>query len=83
MQRRLLELDLIKVMKSMRSKRPPSLETPLLLDYHRKTHMLYNGNITRKPVNRTFINSIVDLHDSFVKEMLKRKIKHNTPLKKI
>jgi len=54
-----------------------------LLDYHRKCHMLYGGNMKNRPVNKQFINSIVDLHDKIVKEMAKRKMKHNTPLRKI
>jgi hypothetical protein len=83
MQKRLLESDMLKVTKSMKSKIPSSLKTPILLDYHRKTHMLYKGNITRKPPNKDFINSIVNLHNNLVEEMLKRRIKHNTPLSKV
>lgn len=83
MQKRLLEIDMLKVVRSMKTKNPSSLESNLLLDYHRKTHMLYQGNINRKPVNKDFINSIVALHDNLVREMLKRRMKHNTPLSKI
>jgi len=54
-----------------------------LLDYHRKCHMLYGGNMKNRPINKTFINSIVDLHDKIVKEMTNRKMSHNTPLRKI
>lgn len=71
------------VMKSMRDARLSDLRNNLLLDYHRKCHMLYGGNIKNKPLNKTFINSIVDLHDRIVKEMVRRKMKHNTPLKKL
>ena len=63
--------------------RPSKVSNQQLLDIHRKTHMLYAGGIKRRPPNKLFINSIVDLHDSFVKEMLRRKMKHTTPLKKI
>lgn len=59
------------------------LQNRNLLDYHRKCHMLYGGNMKKKPLNKKFINSIVDLHDRIVKEMEKRKMKHNTPLTKL
>lgn len=83
MQKRILELDMLKTLKRMDKRDPSILGSPTLIDYHRKTHMLYKGNIIRKPVNRKFVNSIVNLHNKFVKEMLKRRIKHNTPLTKI
>jgi len=73
----------VSLFKSLIDAVPRKLNNQLLQDYHRKTHMLYAGNIKRTPVNKKFINLIVDLHDEFVKEMLKRKINHNTPLKKI
>ena len=60
-----------------------SLTNRQLLDYHRKCHMLYSGNIKRKPTNKEFINSIVDLHDMIVKEMKRRKLNHTSPLKKL
>lgn len=59
------------------------LNDKLLLEYHRKCHMLYAGNIKRRPVNKPFINSVVSFHDKIVKEMEKRKFKHNSPLKKV
>jgi hypothetical protein len=69
--------------KSFRDAKPSKLENQTLLDYHRKTHMLYAGNVKRDPPNKQFINSIVSFHDRLVKEMLKRNMKHTTPLKKI
>lgn len=54
-----------------------------LFDYHRKTHMLYGSATKRKPINEKFVNELVDLHDMFVDEILRRGFKHNTPLKKI
>lgn len=54
-----------------------------ILDYHRKCHVLYGGNMRNKPINKTFINSIVGLHDQIVKEITKRKMVHGTPLKKL
>lgn len=53
----------------------------LLLEYHRKTHMLYSGNIKRR--NKEVVNMIVEWHDMIVNEMLRRKINHNSPLVKI
>lgn len=57
------------------------LDNKILLDYHRKCHMLYQAHIKWK--DRDFINSIVDIHDMIVKEMERRRFKHKSPLKKI
>jgi hypothetical protein len=83
MQRRLFETEQFKIAMSMKGKNPSSLKDKTLLDYHKKTHMLYAGNVKRNPINKQFVNSIVDLHDQFVREMLNRGMKHNTPLKKV
>ena len=83
MQRRLLETEQLKIALSMKGAVPKKLNDKQLLDYHKKSHMLYAGNINRKPVNKQFINMIVDLHNSFVAEMLKRKMNHKTPLNKV
>lgn len=77
------EANQLGIFRSLKDKNPPSLPDKLLLEYHRKTHMLYAGAMLRRPLNKPFINSIVDLHDNFVKEMLKRRMNHNTPLKKV
>ena len=69
--------------RAMKDKDPASLPPKLLVDYHRKTHMLYGGAIKRNPPNIQFINSTFDIHKNLVTEMLKREMKHNTPLKKI
>jgi hypothetical protein len=79
----LLELQIKDALFKLKDAHPSSLESKRLLDYHRKTHMIYAGALRHNPPNKPFVNSIVDLHDKFVKEMLKRGIKHNTPLKKI
>jgi uncharacterized protein YbgA (DUF1722 family) len=71
------------IMKAFRDSKPSTLQNAQLLDYHRKTHMLYAANIKREPVNKKFVNYIVSLHNKFVKEMLKRGMNHNTPLEKI
>ena len=83
MQRRLFESESLKILASLKGKAPADLENKLLLDYHRKTHMLYNGALKHKPPNKKFINQIVSMHDEYVKEMSKRGMKHTTPLKKI
>ena len=67
----------------MKDVEPSSLANNLLLDYHRKTHMLYTAATKKYPPNKTFANSMVSLHNKFVREMLKRGMKHNTPLKRI
>ena len=81
--RRMFEQKNLNQYKSMQGKNPALLNDKLLLDYHKKTHMLYAGAVTRKPANKPFVNSMVALHDKFVTEMLDRGMKHNTPLKKI
>jgi hypothetical protein len=81
--RRLLEENSSKKFSMMRDKDPALLNDKLLLEYHKKTHMLYAGAVARKPVNKPFVNSTVDLHDKFANELLNRKMKHNTPLNKI
>lgn len=73
----------IKLFAAFRDLDPKDLGDKTLIEYHRKTHMLYAGNVKRKAPNKQFINSIVDYHDRLVKEMLKRGFNHNTPLKKI
>lgn len=73
----------LKVMKAMKDANPLKLNDNILLDYHKKCHMLYAGNLKHRPPNKSFINSIVLLHNEIVKEMEKRKMKHNTPLKKL
>ena len=69
--------------RAIKDKDPALLPPKLLVEYHQKTQMLYGGAMKRNPPNKKFINSIVDIHDKFVTEMLKRGMKHNTSLKKI
>lgn len=80
---RLLEVEDLKVFNNFKGKEVTSLSNPLLLDYHRKTHMMYAAAMGRRPNNKEFINRIVGLHDRYVEEILKRGMNHNTPLKKI
>ena len=76
-------LNSVKQLNVLKDSKPKDLPNKKLNDYHLKTHMLYAGNIKRRPLNKKFINSIVSLHDEFVKEMLNRGMKHNSPLKKV
>lgn len=80
----LFELNLLTSLaklKDYNSNNIKTLNDKRLLDYHRKTHMLYNSALVRKS-NKQYINSVVDMHDFFVEEMLKRGMKHTSPLKK-
>jgi hypothetical protein len=76
-------LNSLKQKRIMSKVNPKELTNKKLNDYHLKTHMLYAGNIKRLPDSKQFVNSIVSLHDKFVKEMLSRGIKHNSPLRKV
>jgi hypothetical protein len=81
--RRVLEQSNKKTYNIMQGKNPALLNDKLLLDYHKKTHMVYAGVVLRRPANKPFVNSTVALHDKFVEEMLNRGMKHNTPLNKV
>ena len=85
-QKRLMEVffqNSLKVFKSFKDADPAKLNNKKLIDYHRKCHMLHAGNLKRPKPNKQFINAIVAFHDKLVKEILKRGMKHNSPLKKI
>jgi len=62
---------------------PTQLKDKTLLDYHRKTHMLYVAALKRKPINKKVIAKIVARHDIYVREMQKRGMNHNSPLRRI
>lgn len=51
----------------------------LLLEYHRKCHMLYASHKPRG--SKETIQRIVYWHNMIVSEMLRRGFNHNTPLK--
>ena len=82
-QQKLVEVQQMRTLRLLKDKEPSTLPTKLLIEYHRRTHMLYSGAMRRKPINKNWVNEVVDTHDQYVSEMLKRGIKHNTPLKKI
>jgi len=69
--------------RKIKGKDPALLNDRILIDYHKTLHIIYAGSAASKPNSKSLVNSIVDLHTKFVNEMLKRGIKHNTPLKKI
>ncbi len=54
--RRVLEQSSKKIYSSIRDKNPTSLNDKLLLDYHKKTHMLYAGAMgeTGEQIAQTF-----------------------------
>jgi len=81
--RRVLHEKTLKKYNTMQDKDPALLKDALLLEYHKKNHLLYAGAVARRPVNKPFVNSTVDLHNKFVDELLNRGITHNTPLNKI
>ena len=81
--RRVLEKQSLQKFSMMQDKDPASLNDKLLLEHHKKIHVLYAGSVARRPVNKPLINSIVNLHDKFAEELLNKGMKHNTPLKKI
>jgi hypothetical protein len=76
-----VQFDIIS--RRMANKDPSKLHKKILMDYHKKTHMLYAAAIKRKPPNKKFINSIVTLHDNLAKEMIRRGIDHKSPLESI
>jgi len=80
---RLFEVEQLKATRLMKSQNPTLLTDTQLLDYHEKTHALYEGNINRKKINKKLTDFIFDLHNTSVQEMLKRQIDHQTPLNKI
>lgn len=81
--RRALEQKSLQTYKTMTDADPSSLQDKVLSEYHKKVHMLYGESIARRPINKPFINSTVDLHNNLVEELLKREVKHDTPLKRI
>lgn len=83
MKRRLFEADAFRTLSRLKNKNPSSLQDKVLLDYHKKTHMLYAGAIKHKPPNKVFINHVVEMHNEYVNEMIKRGMKHKTPLSRI
>jgi hypothetical protein len=72
----------VKLLEGIYNVNPSQLNKRKLLDYHMKTHMLYSANTKRKPINITLVNKIVLYHNKFADEMIKRGMKHNTPLRK-
>ena len=82
-QLKLTEVQQIRTLQILKNREPSTVTPKLLLDHHRKTHMIHAGAMKRTPPNTDLINSVVDLHDKFVNELLKRGREHNTPLKKV
>jgi len=83
MERRTFEIEGFSMLKRLKSKPHYSLQDSLLLNYHRKTHKLYNQAIKLKPVNRIFINQVIEVHNSIIAELQKREIEHASPIQMI
>jgi len=56
------------------------LTNPQLVDLHRKCHMLHGAWNKKGNVTREAFEFIINVHNELVKEMLRRKMNHNTPL---
>lgn len=56
------------------------LTNPQLVELHRKCHMLHGAWTKKGNVKKEAFEFIVKVHDELVKEMLRRKMNHNTPL---
>jgi len=62
-------------------KQTNELSTQTLLTLHKQLHKSYTNLLRIKPKPENAIKIIVQSHDEYVKELLTRGIKHNTPLK--
>jgi hypothetical protein len=56
------------------------LTNPQLVELHRKCHMLYGAWTKKGNVKKEAFEFIVKVHDELVEEMLRRGMRHNTPL---
>ena len=73
----------LKILQTYKDADLTTFNQKLLKDHHIELHKLYAKTIKRRPINKTFINTIVQIHNVFVKEMKVRNIKHSTPLNKL
>lgn len=83
MNRRIFETEGFSMMKHLRRNPPSVVQDQLLLNYHIRSHTLYEKAIKFKPPNKAFIHQVVEMHDEFVRELLKRRVNHKTPLQRI
>lgn len=83
MERRIFENNTFKILRLLKNRQSKSLNDKLLVEYHRKCHMLYAEASERLPINKVFINQVVEMHDQYVKEMIRRGMKHNSPLQRV
>lgn len=75
--------DSIKLFKTFDDVNPSELKNQTLNDYHRKIHVLYAFNIKRRPLIKQLINKIINIHNHFAKEIIKRNLDHNSPIEKM
>lgn len=76
---KLFEIGINQILYKLKGHTPNSLKKLTdrqILDLHKKCHMLYGAH----KGNKEFIKEVIIIHDMIVKEMLRRKMKHNTPL---
>lgn len=59
------------------------LEDETLIENHKKIHKLYMNSIKKRPLHRKLINIIVEYHDNYANEIIKRNMNHITPLRKL
>ena len=75
-----------KLIKNPKSYDPTKVPNDILLDDHRITHMWWSSlkkgkTLRHKDGSKITYNEIKRLHDMIAKEIIKRGMKHNTPLK--
>lgn len=80
-ERCLKEFETMSALRKLKDYTPASvrkMDKRRLLDYHRKTHMIYNSALSRNPRNEIFLNQIKDLHDMYAMEILRRGMNHTS-----
>ena len=83
MKRRMFESEGFSSLGRMKRNHPSMLQDKSIEAYHTQAHELYKRAVKQKPPNKVFIHQVVELHDSLTNEMLKRRIKHSTPITRI
>jgi len=82
-QRRIFESDSHTIIKNLKVNAPSILNDQKLVNTHTKIHSLYSKAIKFNPPNKKFINNVVSIHNRYVEEMIKRKMKHTSPIKNL
>ena len=82
LKRRLFEADAYSVIVRIKKKLSSSLQENILFSYHQKAHNIYDEATKLKLPNIKFINNVVEVHNLYATEILRREHEHDTPLKK-